>query len=272
MKVTVDQFFEHLLKELDTHPELKGYYRFLNDPKSFEFRKAYYVQRLQYIADQMGDVHGKVWDIGCGYGTTAIFLALNGYKVHGSTLEYYFKEIPKRLEYWSKIGDISGFTFDYENLFDSHPQPGSYSAVIVQDTLHHTEPIEEALRIIKSALVPCGKVIAVEENGNNWIQSAKLYMQRGNKRIIDYHDERLGKTIKLGNENIRSLAHWTKLFEEAGYHIPHDTVHYVRLYPPFLFKGNPDALIAKEQSKWKSSSFLRERFFFGLDFCAIKNA
>ena len=106
MKVTVDQFFEHLLKELETHPELKGYYRFLNDEKSFEFRKAYYVQRLQYIADQMGDVHGKVWDIGCGYGTTAIFLALNGYQVHGSTLEYYFKEIPKRLDYWSMTASL----------------------------------------------------------------------------------------------------------------------------------------------------------------------
>jgi SAM-dependent methyltransferase len=272
MKLTVEQFFEHLLKELESHPVLKGYYRFLNDPKTFEFRKAYYVQRLQYIADQMHDVKGPVWDIGCGYGTTALYLALNGYKVHGSTLEYYFNEIPQRLNYWSKIGDISGFTFDYENLYDSNATPESFAAVVVQDTLHHTEPIDEALQIIKSALVPGGKVIAVEENGNNWIQSAKLYMQRGNKRIINYHDERLGKTILLGNENIRPYSKWIALFEKAGFSMPAETLHYVRLYPPFLFKGNPKALIAKEQQKWKSNSFLRERFFFGLDFCAIKKA
>lgn len=269
--MTVEQFFDHLLKELETHPVLKGYYRFLNDEKSFEFRKAYYIQRLEYIQEQMKTIDGPVWDIGCGYGTTALFLALNGYKVHGSTLEYYFNEIPQRLEYWSKVGDISGFTYDYENLYDSTPEPSYYAAVIVQDTLHHTEPIDEALHIIKKSLKVGGKVIAVEENGNNWIQSFKLYLQRGNKRIIDYKDERLGKTIKLGNENIRCYAQWKALFEHEGFLMPSETVHYVRLYPPFMFKGNMAAVIAKEQQKWKSNAFLKERFFFGLNFTAVKS-
>lgn len=268
--MTVEQFFGYLLEELESHPALKGYYRFLNDKKSFEFRKAYYVQRLEYIEQQVKGVSGPIWDIGCGYGTTGLFLALNGYKVHGSTLEYYFNEIPQRLEYWSKIGDISGFTFDYENLYDSTPGEGQYAAVIVQDTLHHTEPIDEALRIIKKALVPHGKVIAVEENGNNWVQSFKLYLQRGNRRIIDYKDERLGKTIKLGNENIRSYNEWKRLFEKEGFQMPEETVHYVRLYPPFMFKGNPAALIAREQEKWRNNAFLKERFFFGLNFTAIR--
>ncbi|MFO0359539.1 MAG: class I SAM-dependent methyltransferase [Flavobacteriales bacterium] len=267
--MTVEQFFNHLLQELDTHPKLKGYYRFLNNEKTFEFRKAYYIQRLEYIEQQIKDVNGPIWDIGCGYGTTALFLALNGYKVHGSTLEYYFNEIPQRLEYWSKFGDISGFTFDYENLYDSTPQPAHYAAVIVQDTLHHTEPIEDAVRIIKACLKPGGKVIAVEENGNNLIQSLKLFVQRGNKRIIDYTDERLGKTIKLGNENIRPYSEWKKIFEKEGFTLPQDSVHYVRFYPPFFFKKNCAEVIAKEQEKWKSNSFLRERFFFGLNFTAV---
>lgn len=268
--MTVEQFFDHLLKELDTHPKLKGYYRFLNNEKSFEFRKAYYIQRLEYIHQQMKNIDGPVWDIGCGYGTTALFLALNGYKVHGSTLEYYFNEIPQRLEYWSKIGDISGFTYDYENLYDSKPEPSSYAAVIVQDTLHHTEPIDEAVKIIKTSLRAGGKVIAVEENGNNIIQSFKLFLQRGNKRIIDYTDERLGKTIKLGNENIRPYAEWKRIFEKEGFTLPQESVHYVRFYPPFFFKNDCANVIAKEQEKWRSNSFLRERFFFGLNFTAVK--
>lgn len=268
--MTVEQFFDHLINELETHPTLKGYYRFLNDSKSFEFRKAYYTQRLEYIAQQVKNVDGPIWDIGCGYGTTALFLALNGYKVHGSTLEYYFNEIPQRLEYWKKIGDISGFTFDYENLYDSKPPQNFYSAVIVQDTLHHTEPIEEALKIIKGCLKSKGVVIAVEENGNNWIQSLKLYKQRGNKRIIEYRDERLGKTILLGNENIRSYQHWKNLFLAEGFEMKEDSVHYVRFYPPFLFKGPSERMVEKEQVLWRKSSFLKERFFFGLNFCAQK--
>lgn len=268
--MTVEQFFKHLLEELESHPKLKGYYRFLNDSKSFEFRKAYYTQRLEYIEQQVKETNGPIWDIGCGYGTTAIFLALNGYKVHGSTLEYYFNEIPQRLEFWKKLGDISGFTFDYENLYDSAPPKDHYAAVIVQDTLHHTEPIDEALKIIKSCLRKNGKVIAVEENGNNWIQSLKLYKQRGNKRIIEYHDERLGKTILLGNENIRSYAHWKSLFEKEGFKMMDESVHYVRLYPPMLFKGETNQVVAKEQRIWRSNRFLKERFFFGLNFCALK--
>ncbi len=270
MSMTVDQFFDHLIRELELHPKLKGYYRFLNNEKTFEFRKAYYTQRLEYIQQQIHGVNGPIWDIGCGYGTTAIFLALNGYKVHGSTLEYYFNEIPQRLEYWSKIGDVSGFTFDYENLYDSKPQAEYYAAVVVQDTLHHTEPIDEAIKIIKGCLKPGGKVVAVEENGNNVIQSFKLYLQRGNKRIIDYTDERLGKTIKLGNENIRPYSEWKKLFEKEGFKMPSESLHYVRLYPPFLFRGNTAEVIAQEQKKWRSNSFLRERFFFGLNFTAVK--
>ncbi|MEZ4799629.1 MAG: hypothetical protein R2809_07635 [Flavobacteriales bacterium] len=126
------------------------------------------------------------------------------------------------------------------------------------------------MKIIKGTLQSGGKVIAVEENGNNWVQSFKLYLQRGNKRIIDYTDERLGKTIRLGNENIRPYTEWKRLFELEGFQMPQDSVHYVRLYPPFMFKGDPKALVEKEQIKWKTNSFLRERFFFGLDFIAIK--
>src|SRR5688500_1089112 len=119
--MTVEKFFELFLKELEQNPNLRSYYKFLNSPSSFEFRKAYFCQRLQYILDNMGDRSQAIWDCGCGYGTTDIFLALNGYKVFGSTLEFYYREIPPRLEYWKQHGYTGGFTFEYENLFDRHP-------------------------------------------------------------------------------------------------------------------------------------------------------
>jgi hypothetical protein len=62
----------------------------LENPASFEFRKSYVTQRLHYILDHLPTPDAAIWDCGCGYGTTAIFLALNGYKVHGTTLEFYF--------------------------------------------------------------------------------------------------------------------------------------------------------------------------------------
>ncbi|QKG52451.1 SAM-dependent methyltransferase [Hymenobacter sp. BRD67] len=120
--MTVNEFFELFLDELRANPALTSYYKFLASPASFEFRKAYVVQRLHYILEHLPNKEAALWDCGCGYGTTAIFLALNGYKVHGTTLEFYFAQIPERLRYWAQFGDVSGFTYSYENLFDS-PRP-----------------------------------------------------------------------------------------------------------------------------------------------------
>jgi SAM-dependent methyltransferase len=269
MAITVEQFYDLLIEEIKQFPKLQGYYRFLQNPSTEHWRKAYFTQRLSYIQRQaQGSL--ELWDVGCGYGTTAIFLVLNGHKVHGSTLEYYFNEIPARLKYWSQFGDLSQFTYDYENLYDAN-YSNQFDAVLVQDTIHHTEPIHDALRILHNSLKPGGRVIAVEENGKNIIQRLKLYKQRGNKRIIEFHDEKLGKTILLGNENIRSYKDWKTLFAEAGFAVEENKTEYVRLFPPQLFSKDAQSSIAKEQSIWKKNPFLRDYFFFGLSFCAVKS-
>jgi SAM-dependent methyltransferase len=267
------EFFDILLKEIREYPTLQGYYRFLQNANTFEFRKAYYMQRLEYIARRVQNSPGtRIWDIGCGYGTTAIFLVLNGYKVRGSTLEYYFKEIPDRLSFWSQYGDLSELQLDYENLFDYQARPEvSYDFILVQDTLHHLEPIDRALQIIADSLKPGGEMIAVEENGSNIIQRLKLYKQRGNKRIITIHDQRLGKDILLGNENIRSVEKWTELCSAAGLKVLPESLHYVRLFPPYKFKNSDSSeVINREQKLWRKNSVLRRYFFFGLNFSAVK--
>lgn len=265
MSISVEQFYDLLIEEIKARPQLQGYYRFLQHPGKELWRKAYFCQRLEYI-QRHAKGFDSIWDIGCGYGTTAIFLVLNGHKVHGTTLEYYYKEIAERVAWWSKQGDLSGFTYDYENLYDT-TNKNHYDAIIVQDTIHHTEPVNEALRIIHDALRPGGRVIAAEENGLNIIQRLKLYKQRGNKRIIEFYDERLGKTILLGNENIRSLDAWRKLFDEAKLKVEEDTIEYVRVLPARLFGKNYSAAIAREQRLWRKYPLLRDYFFFGLSFC-----
>jgi len=196
---------------------------------------------------------------------------MNGIAVHGTTLEFYYKEIEGRKKYWRKFGDTSLFTADYENLFDAPVKRATYNVIIIQDTLHHLEPLQEALRIFHQTLTPNGRLVVVEENGNNIIQNLKLYKQRGNKRIIEIYDERLRKNILIGNENIRSLSTWKKELTKAGFNVPQDSVQYVRLYLPFSFKnGNTEKLLAKEQQLWRKNSFLRENFFFGLNYNATK--
>ncbi len=270
-----EQFFELLLKELEVHTEMQPYYKFLGDPSSLHFRRNYFLQRLRYIHKYLvegrtGDL--SIWDCGCGYGTTCLYLAMNGIATHGTTLEFYYETVEKRKKYWSQYGDTSLFTCTYENLFDNRPAPASYDWIIVQDTLHHLEPINDALQIFKDSLRPGGKVLSIEENGNNIIQRIKLYKYRGNKRIITIYDEKLQKDILIGNENIRSLAAWGQLFDANGFHINEGSVQYVRYYLPFAYGSkDPEQLLRQEQEIQSRPGFRREYLFFGLNFVAEKN-
>ena len=251
---------------------MQPYYKFLGKASSFQFRKNYFLERLRYIESHLRSAAGQaIWDCGCGYGTTAIFLALNGIAVHGTTLEFYFPVIQKRLDFWRQHGDVSGFTCSYENLFDAPPTPATYDWIIVQDTLHHLEPIDEAIRIFHQSLKPGGRILAIEENGNNIIQQAKLYKYRGNKRIINYWDEKLQKHIPMGNENIRPLKAWRGILRAGGFAIDEPSVNYVRYFLPYRYRiSNGDALLTQERHLQQKSSLRREYFFFGLNFVARK--
>jgi len=235
------------------------------------------LERLRYIKKYLVDGNGNkatgtIWDCGCGYGTTCLFLAMNGIKTFGTTLEFYFDTIQKRVEYWSKYGDTSLFTCTYENLFDNRPKPASFDWIIVQDTLHHLEPIDEALQIFNDSLKKNGKILSIEENGSNLIQRLKLYKYRGNKRIITFWDEKLKKEILIGNENIRSLDSWGRLFEKNSFHLLPDSIQYIRYYLPVNYRfTSADTLLEKEQSIQKKKGIRREYFFFGLNFVAEKN-
>ncbi len=275
-----EEFFELLTKELEVHKEMQPYYKFLGNQGSWHFRRNYFLERLRYIKKHLVDAPDAdkyrrelaIWDCGCGYGTTCLYLAMNGIKTFGTTLEFYFETVTKRKAWWSQYGDTSLFTCTYENLFDNRPAANSYDWIIVQDTLHHLEPIDEALQIFHSSLRKGGRVLSVEENGNNIIQRIKLYKYRGNKRIITIWDEKLQKDILIGNENIRSLEKWNGLFEKNGFHIAPGSVNYVRYYLPHQYNGkDAQKLLEQERQIQQTKNWKREYFFFGLNFIAVKN-
>jgi SAM-dependent methyltransferase len=264
--MTINTFFELFLKELQEIPAMQRYYKFLNDKTSFEFRKAYFLQRLYYISDQIKDKNASIWDCGCGYGTTALFLAMNGLRVYGTTLEFYFDEIEKRKNYWKKYGNVDLFEVDYANVFDDKFNNNTFDYIILQDTLHHIEPLQDALKIFHSVLKPSGQLLVAEENGNNIFTNLKLFKQRGNKRIIMIWDERLQKNILLGNENVRSWKKWKYEFERTGFSTENAKLEYIRFYYPFFYKNQLSfEMIAKENILQKKH-WLREYFFFGMNF------
>lgn len=271
LKMSPERFLELFMEELKTREDMYHYYKFLEDPKKVDFRKNYFLERLRYVLAAVQGDGQKIFDCGCGYGTTALFLAMNDIPVHGTTLEYYSKDLDKRYAFWSKFGNANLFTCSHENLFDSPPERESYDQIIIQDTLHHLEPIDDALAILYNSLKPGGEIIAIEENGSNVIQNLKLYKQRGNKRIIKVWDENLGKEFLMGNENIRSIEEWTNLMKPHGFTIDEDRIQYVRYFLPHKYNGtNGEELLQKERQLQKKKSLRRKFLFFGINFIAKK--
>lgn len=268
--MSVEEFFQLLLIELKENRSLEGYYKFHRDEESFLFRKAYFCQRLEYISHQIGKKEQAIWDCGCGYGTTALFLAMNGYRVYGTTLEFYYSAIAERKRYWLQFGDVSLFECRYENLFEAAYNK-IFDTIILQDTLHHVEPIEEGLRVLHKALRSGGQLLIVEENGSNIIQNLKLIRQRGFKKTITIYDERLKKDVLLGNENIRSQEKWQQLLEKTGFAVDKKSIRYIRLLLPFMIsEQTAEALAEKEAAVGVRFPWLKKYFFFGINFKAEK--
>lgn len=265
----VDEFLKLFLQELQMNSDLRSYYRLLNNKNFYHWRRAYFERRLRYVNDMLPPKKANIWDAGCGYGTTAIFLALNGHKVSANTLEFYYDKIKGRLNYWKQFGDLSGLVFEYANLFDMPVKQGFYDVIIAQDTLHHLEPIDEAMRIFRKSLAGDGRIIVTEENGHNVFIILKNFLKRGFKRVTSYYDEKLQKTIRFGNENARSLGKWRRILSSAGMDVSHDSVGFVRFFPPFVFNNaNYYRLQKKEEEIGKKCRLLREILFFGINFTA----
>jgi len=266
--MTTVHFFDLFINELDENQNLFPYYKLnLGSSAQKEFRKAYFLQRLNFIEKQVEKKENiNVLDCGCGYGTTAFFLSLNQISVKGTTLEFYFEQIDSRKKYWSRFGNIDALTFEYQNILESSFEENSFDYIILQDTLHHIEPVEKAIQIFFKLLKKGGKIILVEENGDCYPRQAILFAKRRNKRIIEYYDPKLQKTLLFGNENIRSEKEWIKLFEEEGFTNLAQETTCIRYYYPFAYKRKRmEEIIEKEHKIAKNNHWLRRRFFFGIN-------
>ena len=176
-----------------------------------------------------------------------------------------------RRRYWNQFGDTSLFTCEYANLFDQSIEENSYDYIILQDTLHHIEPLDDALAIFYKVLKPNGRLVLIEENGGCLIKSAMLFAQRGTKRVISVYDDVLRKEILMGNENIRPEKLWRKHFDKAGFSMEEESLQYIRFLPSWCFNDNNlQKNVEKEQKVWRKNAFLRRNAFWGLNMVFIK--
>ena len=271
--MTPETFYLHLVEELKINRSLYPYYKLIDGSASRQlYRKAYFMQRLQYIDQQIDkSTNPAILDCGCGFGTTCLYLAMNGISTKGTSLEYYADQIAKRKQYWGQFGNSDIFEYAYENIFDTPPPPESLDYIILQDTIHHIEPIDKGLEIFYRALKKGGKMIMVEVNGSALLESFIFFLKRGNKKIIEVYDEVLQKNILMGNENFRSEKGWIKLCQDAGFQIDRESIQYIRFFLPlFLNQKNYNSIIQKEQKIAEKYHLLKKYGFFGLNMVFVK--
>ncbi len=269
--VEIPAFLDLLTSEVEMNPSLQLYYKLAAGGSRYLYRRAYLEQRLQYVDNQLGRKPLSVWDAGCGYGTTSIFLAMKGHLVYGSTLEHYYEAISDRLPFWSRYVNLDTLRIEYRDLFDEQPQPGSFDAIIAQDALHHLEPASRAVRIFYTALKESGSLIVTEENGNCLFIGLKNFLKRGFNKTIKYYDPQLGKQITLADEHARSLGEWRKLLLKEGFKVDDKNVEYIRMFPPLCFTAvnYPDCIL-RERNMCRRMGLLREVCCFGVNFSAVK--
>ena len=219
--------------------------------------------------DHLPETGKKIWDVGCGYGTTAIFATLNGHRcweVHWNSI----MTISGAGLITGAISVISRVSALHMRTCSTGPlNPQSVDVIFVQDTLHHLEPIDPAWEILSRALKPGGKLIVSEENGDNPFIRGKNFATRGFNRVGEIYDERLDKMIPFGNENARSLKTWKKILGKANLRLIDRETRYIRFYPPFIYnQDNYNTIISREHSLGQKNRLLRDFLFFGINFTA----
>lgn len=269
--MTPEKFWELFLDELcnkESTP-MHSYYKFAKSSISFEFRKSYFMRRLDYIYKNIIVKDHIVWDCGCGYGTTGLFLAMNGIRTVGYTIEpFFYNLIFGRFDYWRQFGPVDLFTVEYRNIFFDPPVPSFADVIIVQDTLHHLEPLSDALSILKNALKTNGRIIVIEENGANPIQQSLLYWRRGHNKVRVYYDDVLGRDVTIGDENIRGIDQWSSCFNSAGLDLELNTLEYIRFFPPFVYSLVKPETVNAIESLLARKLPLVNMLFFGMNFTA----
>jgi 2-polyprenyl-3-methyl-5-hydroxy-6-metoxy-1,4-benzoquinol methylase len=218
------------------------YYEGLLDPTKVarsRFRGLFFAMRLQPVLTYIGEFtrqHGHapyILDLGCGFGLETLILALNGAKAHG------IDRAASKIAFASKRGtgyqeahDLSlDLRYDSVDLFDFNP-PSPYDAVYSNATLHHIEPLPDALEAIVHLIRPEGYFFLSEENGYSPIQQISVQRKIGwtQPRKLWHTDPNTGERYLYGNENIRAPCQWARHMKQVGL-VP-QSIKYCRFLPP----------------------------------------
>lgn len=162
----------------------------------------YYRERLILRKIRKYMAGGKVLDVGCGTGSLAVKLALNGYEVHGIDMSDECLEVTsKRLSMLpvrnkGKVKKGSALNIDYPDKF--------FDVIIAAEVLEHLEQDDLAVKEFYRLLRPGGFcIITVPENQRLWDKWDEM---AGHKRR--YYKDDLMRLFTNQSFKVESFFSW----------------------------------------------------------------
>jgi 2-polyprenyl-3-methyl-5-hydroxy-6-metoxy-1,4-benzoquinol methylase len=221
---------------------LHTYYKGLLDPTQttrIQFRALFFAMRLQPVLSYIQQFklqHNsapRILDLGCGMGLESLLLSLAGAVVHG--IDPWSEMIKfaqyRQTKYQAHYGIQLNLDYEHINLFKYTPSE-PYDAVYSSATLHHIEPVSDAIKKISQLIKPDGYFFLSDENGLSPVQQLAVQKKIGwiHPRKFWRIDSDTGERYLYGNENIRATFLWGRYMRDAG--LKPQTIKYCRFLPP----------------------------------------
>jgi ubiquinone/menaquinone biosynthesis C-methylase UbiE len=156
------------------------------------------------IADTLDLPEGAhVLDLGCGPGWTSSFLARMGYLVTGTDLAPDMIALAEKRAVREGVSECCTFRVADSESFDF---PAEFDAVLVYDTLHHTQHESTVLQNCYRALKPGGKILLGEPG---WLHGRRAQQVTEELGVTErgFSPRALRKTLtQVGFRKIRHLV------------------------------------------------------------------
>jgi len=213
------------------------------------------IPESRYSIECLGDLRGKrVLDLGCGYGETSIYLALQGAQVAAVDLS---PEMIRRTEELARKYRVEGsVTTSVQNAEGLSFEDECFDVVYGQDVLHHTR-LDKSIPEIHRVLRKGGKGCFSEPLGHNW--------------IINFF-RRISPEIRTEDEHplilrdIRSFRKWFRNVQHKEFHLTTLVLFLWFQVLDFFHKkrdGRPWKQLIEESDRY----LLPIKIFFALDRC-----
>lgn len=207
--------------------------------RKLNFKALFFAMRLQpiltYIAvfQQTHNRPPQILDVGCGFGLESALLAYSGAQVQGIDGSETKIEGAKKLQvaYEKTYARQLNLIYQVSNLFQFRPDQ-QFDVVYSSATLHHIEPISEAVQALADFITPGGMFFLSDENGYSPLQQVAVQHRIGWAKPRKYWrtDPETGEKFLYGNENIRAAFQWIRHIRKAG--MQPETIKYCRFLPP----------------------------------------